>query len=307
MDLSYYDIFNTYEKTKDDNWLLEQLMNVLKRFYAGEYKNSDEEIFEGVLFCEIGDVLGRMGNLEECNKYMNKAQHFVNKQPVDQMTIYLRKAQFFIESGHIEKGCEFLIKVSKWSDNYEEGLEWRNLTDVWEKYRYLVKEQIEPSYNSTYKTSMKIEDILKTKDKNELVGNLSIHINELCGFGEDMTGINQYERIVYDVCNLDEEVHSGGFYSYFYSSNDYIKRYKQLKKALNTIGARKTINLLEQIEKRFPKGRMPIKLEYRQRILDEMEENEIDFDDFDEIFCEYEENITELAYDYILKNKNRFT
>ena len=50
MDLNHNEIFDIYEKTKDDNWLLEQLMNVLKNLNAGKYKNSDEEILEGVIF-----------------------------------------------------------------------------------------------------------------------------------------------------------------------------------------------------------------------------------------------------------------
>ena len=122
-----------------------------------------------------------------------------------------------------------------------------------------------------------------------------------------MTKLNQYERVVYDVCNLDEEVHSGGFFSYFYSSSDYIRRYKQLLKALNIIGAIKTIGLLEKVEKIFPRCKIPIKLEYRQRILDDMEENDITFDEFDEVFWDYEDNITNLVYDYVMKNKMKFT
>lgn len=308
MSLSYYSIFKTYEETKDHNWLLEQLLNVLEKFYEGSYKNSHEDISEGALLCEIGDVLGRIGDLKSCYKYMNKAEKFTNKEPsLDSMTIWLRKAQYLIENGEVEKGSDFLIKISKWSDNYEEGLQWRELLDVWEKYKYLVEEKIEPSLNSTYKTSMKIEDILKIEDENDLVSNLSMHVSQLCGYGEDMTLVNQYERVVYDVCSLDEEVHSGGFYSYFYSEGDYVRRYKQLIKALNTIGATNTIKLLEKIEKKFPKGKIPIKLEYRQKILDEMDEKEIDFDEFDEVFWEYEENITKLVYNYVMNNKIKFT
>ncbi|WP_455539716.1 DMP19 family protein [Terrisporobacter sp.] len=307
MDLSYYNIFKKYEETKDDNWLLGQLFNVLEKFYEGAYKNSNEEIFEGCILCEIGDVFGRIGDLKSCYKYMNKAEKFANKEPVDVMTIWLRKAQYLIEDGQVEKGSDFLIKVSKWANNYEDGLQWRNLLDVWEKYKYLVEGKIEPSLSSTCKISMKIEDILKIEDENDLVANLSIHVSELCGFGEDMTLLNQYERVVYDVCSLDEEVHSGGFFSYFYSESDYVRRYKQLIKALDTIGATNTIKLLERVEKKFPRGKIPIKLSYRQKILDEMDEKEINFDEFDEVFWEYEENITKLVYNYVMKNTIKFT
>lgn len=307
MDLNYNEIFDIYEKTKDHNWLLEQLMNVLKNFNAGKYKNSNEEILEGVLFCEIGEVLGKLGHLEESYKYMNKAQHLINKEPVDEISIWLRKAVYLIENKDIEKGKMYLIKIAENVGNYEEALEWRDSLDVWDKYKYLVEGQIKPSNNDINRTTMKIEDILKIKDENDLVSNLTIHVNELCGFGEDMTKLNQYERVVYDVGNLDEEVQSGGFLSYFYSTSDYVRRYKQLLKALNTIGARNTMDLLEKVEKKFPRGKIPIKLEYRQRILDEMEEKDITFDEFDEVFWQYDENITNLIYNYVMKNKIRFT
>ena len=63
----------------------------------------------------------------------------------DDVTIYLRLAEYYIENGETDKGKDFLKRLcNETVDNYEEALEFRNLKPVWEKYKHLVQGCVNP-------------------------------------------------------------------------------------------------------------------------------------------------------------------
>lgn len=61
----------------------------------------------------------------------------------DDITVYIILAQYYIENGDIEKGKKFLINIANQTvDNYEESLDFRGWLDTWNKYKHLVKDEI---------------------------------------------------------------------------------------------------------------------------------------------------------------------
>lgn len=61
----------------------------------------------------------------------------------DDITVYIILAQYYIENGDIKKGKHFLKKIAnETSDNYEESLDFRGWLDTWNKYKHLVKDEI---------------------------------------------------------------------------------------------------------------------------------------------------------------------
>lgn len=64
----------------------------------------------------------------------------------DDVTYYLRNAQYYIEMGDLELGKSYLVKLCcETVDNYEESIGFRELTHVWDKYRHLVEGKVPAS------------------------------------------------------------------------------------------------------------------------------------------------------------------
>ena len=62
----------------------------------------------------------------------------------------------------------------------------------------------------TEQCTMLIEDILKLP-KDKMIIALSEHLDERTGYGDNLSPLNQWERNIYDVITLSDEVNSGGF------------------------------------------------------------------------------------------------
>lgn len=194
-----------------------------------------------------GDYLAGLSIIKVVHK------HF--KNIADELTIYLRMAEYYIESGETEKGIEYLIKLcTEIVDNYEESIGFRELTAVWEKYKHLVEGKVPPSkvYNTgdpipPEKCTMQIADIFNLSD-DKLLSELSTHLNEMCANGEILSCLNKWEKLVFYINELCEEVNSGGFSNYLYY---YGTHFEKVKISLETIGAEKSVDLLNTVKTNF--------------------------------------------------------
>lgn len=236
-------------------------------------------------------------------------KHF--KNIADEVTIYLRMAEYYIESGETEKGIEYLIKLcTETVSNYEESIGFRELTSVWEKYKHLVEGKVPPSVvcNSgnpipPEKCTMQIADILNLAD-DKLLNELSAHLNEMSANGEILSCLNKWEKLVFYINELCEEVNSGGFSNYLYY---YGNHFEKVKTALEIIGATKVVELLSEIEEKFPRKKIPKSIDSIQNNLDKMEEKGIDFETEDEkYYSETEMEILEQLVIYVKENAKHF-
>ena len=250
-----------------------------------------------------GDYLAGITIIKNVDKYY--------KSIADDVTLYLRMAEYYIENGETEKGVEYLIKLcTETVSNYEEAIGFRKLTEVWGKYKHLVEGKVPPSEVcnngnplSPEKCTMQISDIFNLAD-DEMLSELSTHLNEMSANGEVLNCLNKWEKIFYYVDELCVEVNSGGFSNYLYYHGNH---FEKVKSALETIGAEELFELLKSVEEKFPRNKVPKNIDSIQNTLDKMEEKGIDFEAEDEkYYNETETNLLEKLTVYVKENNKRF-
>lgn len=295
-------LYKQYENSKN----IDELRNNLTEF-APQYAN----------YHALGDLVMDVGK-----KCINKGDYeagitiyktVLNMFPytVNTTDLYLHMAEYYIENGETEKGIELLIKLCNKVHNYEESIEFNGLTDVWEKYKHLVAEKVPASISvkssakalSPGECSMQIDEILTLVD-DEILPELSTHLGELSANGECLNCLNKWEKIVFYADELSMEVNSGGFSHYLYY---YGHHFEKAKQAFETLEADKMLSLTETVKNKFPRKKVPKKLENIQNTLDKMEEKEIDFEDEDTIYYESaEKELLEKLLTFVKENKTHF-
>ena len=191
---------------------------------------------------EAGDIAGGGACLLALERYF---PHFNN-----QVIFRLRMAQYHMEMGEEEAARESLLALCRAIRNYEEAIEVNGLTALWEKYRHLVQGLVEPSIRvmtnrlkAPGECDMQIADILALPDEDVLT-ELSNHLQELSGDGDMIQGLNKWERTAYYVDELCMEVNSGGFEGYLYYHGTH---FEKVYKALEQMGATEMTALLDRV------------------------------------------------------------
>ena len=228
---------------------------------------------------EAGDIAGGGACLLALEKYF---PHFNN-----QVIFRLRMAQYHMEMGEEEAARESPLALCREIRNYEEAIEINGLTALWEKYRHLVQGLVEPSIRvitNRIKTpgecDLQIADILALPDE-DILTELSNHLQELSGDGDMIQGLNKWERTAYYVDELCMEVNSGGFEGYLYYHGTHLdKAYK----ALEQMGAAEMTALLDRVRAKFPRNRIPKAADSIQNTMNRMEEKGVDFEAEDDCY-----------------------
>lgn len=106
--------------------------------------------------------------------------------------------------------------------------------------------------------------------------------------------------------NLEREINNGGFSQFF--SNSSGNHAKETVQALKEIKANKTATLLEKAIQQFPDSNVPSDRRKREDIMEKMEDNAYEvWDELDNSFYKYEDNITELLLDFVKNNIDDFS
>ena len=251
---------------------------------------------------EAGDIAGGGVCLLALEKYF---PHFQN-----QVIFRMRMAQYHMEMGEEEAARESLLALCRAIRNYEEAIEVNGLTALWEKYRHLVQGLVEPSIRvmaARLKTpgecDMQIADILTLPDE-DILTELSNHLQELSGDGDMIQGLNKWERTAYYVDELCMEVNSGGFEGYlYYHATHFDKAYK----ALEQMGAAEMTALLDRVRAKFPRNRIPKAADSIQNTMDRMEEKGVDFEaEDDSYYGTAEKELLAKLTGYVRENGNHF-
>lgn len=155
--------------------------------------------------------------------------------------------------------------------------------------------------------NMKVNEIWEMENRNEFVINMYLYIAEKCGYGDAMHSLNDEQRVFYITQNLEMEVNNGGF-SQFYCNTDGMF-VNELVESFEKIGAIKTAEICKKAVSIF--GDVPVDMDKINDILnidDEKieEKNSTILNECDMAFYEYEEDLEELNYQFIMKNKNSF-
>ena len=300
-------IKNTYLADRDTNKLNKQLQKAAKSYRNIMY------VFD--LFIKTGAELIENGEHECGFAYFLAFEKYIEKDSeciADTVTLYLRLAEYYLENNETEKGINYLIRLcTQTTDNYEESIEFRELTDIWEKYKHLVTGKVPESVVTNNgvspiapeNCSMKIADIISLPQE-ALLTEISTHLNEMSGNGACLNYLNKWEKLVFDADLVLTEVNSDGFSGYLYY---YGNRFPNAVKAFQEINSPEMLDLMSRVQNKFPANKVLKNIESIQNKIDKMEENEIDFEDEDEIFYnDAQEELLDKLYDYILNNQKRF-
>lgn len=151
-----------------------------------------------------------------------------------------------------------------------------------------------------------LNELLASEDLNGSIIELDNFIGELCGYGDEMEKLTEPQRKFYLNQNLEREVNNGGFNQYFINSaGDFAH---ETIDSLIAIGALKTATILQKAIDLFPGSRVPT--DRRERI--DMVLHDIAnlddpvWDEIDQAFFSYEDDLNKLNKDFIRKHQGEF-
>jgi Domain of unknown function (DUF4375) len=94
---------------------------------------------------------------------------------------------------------------------------------------------------------------------------------------------------------LEAEVNNGGFDQFFFNAGN---RTTETIEALRAIGATHTASIVQAAAARFPGGIPPTDRNNRQRILERVSPASDAFEEQDDAFCDYKDDLSGLANAY---------
>jgi|GEM_PF-484074 len=148
------------------------------------------------------------------------------------------------------------------------------------------------------------DDIWNSEDKETLVSALhDIVICEKCNYGSELEKLTFSEKAIYVCAQLKNSVRNGGFSSLIYNYSDIL--ICDVINALVAIGADKTADIYKKLLAVC--GEIPKELDARNEWIVEIS------DDVSEAICKRDDDffkepddLTELSYQYIMKNRDQF-
>ena len=163
----------------------------------------------------------------------------------------------------------------------------------------------EKAVNSRENKKPDIEKLLSSEDINGSIIEFDNYIGELCSYGYKMeTLTEQQKQFYYNQC-LEREINNGGFKQYFYNSGgDFANSTIQ---SLLIIGANKTADILQKAIDQFPNGNVPNHITERQELSEQMQKETFHvWEELDQKFFSYEDDLNTLNMEFIRKNKDGF-
>lgn len=150
-----------------------------------------------------------------------------------------------------------------------------------------------------------IDKLINSDNINNSIIELDNYISALCDYGDSIERLNEPQKNFFYNQTLEREINNGGFNQfYFNSSGDFAH---ETIISLKAIGANKTAVIVEKANDQFPDKIVPKDRASRQEILSQIEDkaNEV-WEELDQKFFVYEDDLNSLNMDYIKKNKVSF-
>lgn len=154
-----------------------------------------------------------------------------------------------------------------------------------------------------------IDEIWQIEEKENFIAAMHVYIGEKCKYGDEMEALNSEQRVFYITQALESEVNNGGFSQFFLNSDGVFAN--ELVASFERIGAKKAAEICKNALSIFG-NEIPTDRDVIQEIIstdDENEEERIDeiLEKCDDAFFEYEDDLTQLNYQFIIDNKDSFS
>lgn len=150
-----------------------------------------------------------------------------------------------------------------------------------------------------------IAALLSMPDTNTAIIEIDNYVCKLGSWGDTLDRLTAPQKNFFFNQYLEREVNNGGFNQFFYnSSGDYAH---ETLTSLKLIDANKTADILQKAIDQFPNSTVPTDRAARQNVLEQIEEkaNEV-WEQLDQSFFKYEDNLNDLNIEYIKQNRNLF-
>jgi hypothetical protein len=150
-----------------------------------------------------------------------------------------------------------------------------------------------------------IDTLLYSANTNNAIIEIDDYVCKLCSWGDTLDRLTEPQKNFYFNQNLEREINNGGFDQYFYnSSGDFTH---ETVTSLRTIGANRTADILQQAIYQFPNSIVPRDRVERQEIMEQIEESVSElWEQLDQAFYKYEDNLDDLNIEYIKQNQSSF-
>ena len=150
-----------------------------------------------------------------------------------------------------------------------------------------------------------LDGLLSSQNLNDSVIELDNFISELCEWGENMDALTDAQTNFYYNQNLEREINNGGFNQYFVnSSGDFAH---ETINSLGTIGANHTADILQSAIDQFPNKKVPRDRDERIDLVGQIEETVNEkWEELDQKFFEYKDDLTSLNIEYVKKHRTEF-
>lgn len=161
------------------------------------------------------------------------------------------------------------------------------------------------SINASSQTEFDIDKVLKLESRDKIVTEIDTYLNKKCEYGEKVNLLNNSQKVLWIIENLEREINNGGFNQFYWnSSGNYAN---ETIDALILIEAYKTAEIVKKANSEFKNGSVPKDRAERQNELELIEENaEENWNNLDSEFYEYNDDLTELLIAFVINNKSDF-
>ena len=150
-----------------------------------------------------------------------------------------------------------------------------------------------------------LDILLNSADTNGSIIELDNFVGELCDYGDNFSKLTDQQKLFYLNQNLEREINNGGFNQYFRNSSGDNSHETIL--SLKAIGADKTADILQKAIDQFPNKIVPKDRDERTEIVEQIEEEADEvWNDLDQKFYEYEDDLNTLNIEFVKRNKDFF-
>lgn len=151
-----------------------------------------------------------------------------------------------------------------------------------------------------------MEHIWSMTDTNDFVIAMMEHLENKTQYGDDMSVLSEAERIFYITQTLEMEVNNGGFSQFFHNSsgsfaNELVRAFTAIEANATAAICRKAVEALGQD--------ISVDTDAREEMLDALESEAINaiWEECDDAFYDYEDDLNELNHRFVMKNRASFT
>lgn len=118
---------------------------------------------------------------------------------------------------------------------------------------------------------------------------------------DGFSNLSSSEQMFILVWELEAEVNNGGFHQFFFNSAG--DRANRTPAALRSIGAGRAASIVDWANSLFPDG-PPADRSLRQDLLLTLDPNITLFQELDDAFYRYPDNLSELLYNFVLEHRS---